>query len=702
MAMTAGIVALFGLAGERHRTGLLAEAEALYRQVLAADPTHLASLHRLAGIAMGQGRPGDAVVLYGRAVDVQPDEAGTFYRLGQALKASGRLDEAASAYGRAVALDPALAPAHGDLGVVLRALGRLPEAVVACRRAAELEPGLARAWSNLASILRLTGDAAGAEQAGREALAIDPADAAALNTLGLMHQDAGRHAQAAATFERALAADPTFAEAAYNMGLALKDRGRREEAKASFDQALRLRPDLAEARVALCMAELPAIYRDEAEIDERRQAYGRALDGLEAVAPADLARGVGASQPFYLAYQGRDDRELQARYGQLVCRAMAAAHPRPPIARPAAGEAVRIGVISGYFRHHANWRLPIRGWLTGLRGRGLRLFGYHTGALVDDQTAEAQRLCEGFVQGPLSTEAWIERIVADRPHVLIYPEVGMDPVVARLAALRLAPVQCASWGHPSTTGYPTIDYFLSSAAMEPAQADGHYAERLVRLPGLSAAYDPPRLPAEPVSRVALGLRDGAKVYWCGQSLYKYHPRHDDLFPAVAKALGEDCQFVFIEFPGAPELTARFRDRLDAAFAVEGLDARRHLVMLPRLTAARFHAALGLADVVLDSVGWSGCNSLLEALAHDLPIVTCPGQLMRGRHGAAILDLLGLAEIVTQNLEAYVALAARLGRDEGFRADLKVRIGAAKHRLTQDDTPAAVLAQFMEKAARSAS
>ena len=76
-------------------------------------------------------------------------------------------------------------------------------------------------------------------------------------------------------------------------------------------------------------------------------------------------------------------------------------------------------------------------------------------------------LCERFVRGPLSLDAWRQAILADAPHVIIYPEVGMDRVSAQLAAQRLAPVQCNAWGHPDTSGLPTLDYYLSSDLMEP-------------------------------------------------------------------------------------------------------------------------------------------------------------------------------------------------------------------------------------------
>ena len=55
------------------------------------------------------------------------------------------------------------------------------------------------------------------------------------------------------------------------------------------------------------------------------------------------------------------------------------------------------------------------------------------------------------------------RQIADQElDVLYYADIGMDPLTYFLAFARLAPVQCVTWGHPVTTGIPTIDYFLSS------------------------------------------------------------------------------------------------------------------------------------------------------------------------------------------------------------------------------------------------
>ncbi len=131
----------------------------------------------------------------------------------------------------------------------------------------------------------------------------------------------------------------------------------------------------------------------------------------------------------------------------------------------------------------------------------------------------------------------------------------------------------------------------------------------------------------------------------------------------------DSRFVFVEFPGSPPLTERFRNRLGRAFAARGLDTERHIVILPRMDAASFVAAMGAADIVLDSIGWSGCNSLVEAIGWGLPIVTLPGATMRSRHGAALLEWLGQSDVVSATREDYVDRAVALAgerRREPYR------------------------------------
>jgi predicted O-linked N-acetylglucosamine transferase (SPINDLY family) len=213
-------------------------------------------------------------------------------------------------------------------------------------------------------------------------------------------------------------------------------------------------------------------------------------------------------------------------------------------------------------------------------------------------------------------------------------------------------------------------------------------------------YEPLRPKPVSVTREELQLRRGATVFWCGQALHKYLPQYDDVFPRIAREAG-DCQFVFIEFFRSRHVTGIFRERLDQAFAAFGLNARDHCVFLPGMNSSAFAAAIGQCDIVLDSIGWSGCNSILESLIHDLPIVTLRGDLMRGRHTAAILQMMDATELVTGSVDDYAAAAVRLARDEPWRKAAKAKIAANKHRLYRDRACITALEEFLDRVVRDA-
>ncbi len=208
---------------------------------------------------------------------------------------------------------------------------------------------------------------------------------------------------------------PNDAESYYIRGRVLLELNRNDEALADFDRALTLKPNHADARFADCFAELPIVYRDALEIDVRRIAYERKLRVLradiEAGRLAAVDKAVSTRQPFYLAYQGRNDRDLQAIYGDMISRVV---EPQFPAATMPVGararRADRVGFASAFFVNHSNWKMPIKGWLSQLdRGR-FKLFGYHLALEHDSETAAAAAMCDRFVQLPLNVAGWRREI----------------------------------------------------------------------------------------------------------------------------------------------------------------------------------------------------------------------------------------------------------------------------------------------------
>jgi predicted O-linked N-acetylglucosamine transferase (SPINDLY family) len=243
---------------------------------------------------------------------------------------------------------------------------------------------------------------------------------------------------------------------------------------------------------------------------------------------------------------------------------------------------------------------------------------------------------------------------------------------------------------------PTLDHFLSADLMEPPDGEAHYTENLVRMPGLGMHYTPDEQAVPAFDRAALGLEPGIPAYWSGQALYKYLPDSDSVFPRIAAAVGA-CQFIFIGFAKSAAVTSMFRERLRLAFAAFGLDADRYCVMLPPMPQERYLAAVGLADVILDTIGWSGGKSTLDCLATNPAVVTIPGRFMRGRHAAAILRRIGCEETIARSLDEYVAIAARLGLDVGWRTRVRRAVAEGKHRAFRDTAYIRALETFLTAA-----
>ncbi|MBF0168356.1 MAG: O-linked N-acetylglucosamine transferase, SPINDLY family protein [Alphaproteobacteria bacterium] len=573
-----------------------------------------------------------------------------------------------------------------------------------------------------------TGDLQGAQTAFKDVLNTNPQDVSALHGLGRVALAAKHYGIAADLLAQAGKLSPSSERLAFDHVQALGALSAVEPGNAQIHyalaQALMALGDCEAARdaaLATLMADpchvgarwlvnrmLPRIYLNSQEIAvwRRRLATGVAI--LEASVNPKSSEEAAHELPgllfgtnFELAYQGQDDKPIQISYGRLVHRVMSAYLPdlaSPPSPKPFAerqDKRIRLGFASSFFTSHTI-ALLFAGWMRHLDRKRFLVHLYLTNGKSDASTRSLAGMSDVFreLQGDLAQAA--RAIRADDLDALIYPDIGMDPKSMALASLKLAPLQMMSWGHPVTSGLASIDIFLSSELMEPEDAQSHYSERLVRLPNISVAYQPASLPQKK-SRSDFGLPgEGSVLYLCCQAHQKYLPGFDRVFTDIARKL-PNARFIFIKHRTRHLDNRRFQARLEMVFKSAGLDPAKHLHFLTWLDWGDYLDLNGVCDVFLDSIGWSGGNTTLEALSRHLPVVTLPSNLMRGRHAYAILKRLDLDDCIAKDTEGFVEIAVRLGSDSSSRQEIRDRIAAGRDRLFNDLAPVRALEEIVAKA-----
>jgi tetratricopeptide (TPR) repeat protein len=309
-------------AGLKHQQqGRLADAERIYRQILAIDSRHAGSLHLLGTLAHQVGWNEVAAQLMRAAVGIDPGHAAYHANLGTVLQAQGRLDESAAAYQQALERNPNLAEAHMNLGTVRHAQGRQQEAAACFRNALALRPDLAEAAMNLGNILQDQGKLAEAAASHEQALAMRPDFAEAFYNLGNVRHTQQLLCEAAACYQRALELKPNLAEAHYNLGNTRQAQDDLTAAADCFIQALVLRPRYAEAHY-----NLGCVLQQMGQLDEALPHFQEAVDGKPGYAQARFGQALAQIQSGDFE---RGWRNYESRWQSIDHETPMRAYPQP-------------------------------------------------------------------------------------------------------------------------------------------------------------------------------------------------------------------------------------------------------------------------------------------------------------------------------------------------------------------------------------
>ncbi|RMF02539.1 MAG: tetratricopeptide repeat protein [Chloroflexi bacterium] len=649
------------------------------------------------GLALKQlGRWAEATAQFHQTLQINPQFGDAYLQLGDTLREQGQMDGAEACYQTASQLHPNQVEPHHKLGLVYLKTGAFAKAEASLKRVIALQPNHAQAHNDLGAACWQQRRVDDAIAHYRQALLLSPNLAEAYNNLGVAYQSQGRFAEAVDTLRQAIRLDPTAAGTHYNLAVLLARQDKIGEAAECYRQALALEPDnlLWQLEMdTLCPAIMPnkaAIDRWRAQLDAALKNYAPGSINLADWLP-QLAAG-NAYPTWHLAYHGRNERPFRQTYARLF----QTAETPPARHRVKAGAAgpYRVGFLVTERHEHIFLSLT-KGLLNHFSAPDLHISVICPPASVPKIQAALTNPRIDFVTLPPDLAQAVAAVKSAGFDLIYYWEVGSDSANYFLPFFRLAAVQVTSWGTPTTTGIPQMDMYLSSSLLEGDGAEAHYSEKLVILPVLPTCFQRPALPSPLKPRSALGLADGDHIYLCVQNLLKIHPDFDSI---LAQILQRDPQGRLVLLNTDVQL---WSEKLLARFRAGMPNVVHRVQFLPRLPAADFLNLIAVADVVLDTVHYSGGNTAHEALAVGTPIVTLPGEFARSRLTLARYKAMGVMDCVATNPPDYVNIALRLGTDPRYRNAIKSKILAANSVLFDDLQAVRAMENFFRQAIQTA-
>ena len=652
-------------------------------------------------------RPAEATKLCEESIAILPGSGELHFYRSNLYVHAGEKAQAIASCKRALALNPGLIAAQQSLSRLLFDTEQFEEAEVSYRREIELTPEHFGPHHQLGVVLNRMARNAEAIELFKRAILLNPNSSASYSSLGAAYtefDEASKEILALAqeNYEKAVALEPGNSDLHYNLAHSYRRGAQLDRAMASFDRAIELNPDNVKARWARVMLWAPAFSSKGADDSPDRSGFGRELAKFQdwwIKGETDGAIFVGELQPFFLTYQEDSNLALLKQYGQVCAMAMQRWLDRqksPAFKRPMAPR-IRLGIVSGDIRVHSVWMALIKGWFQSFDPERFELVVFSLSDRADPETSWARAKSDILIGGPRTLSQWVSAMREQNCEILLYPAVGLSPMALKLASLRLAPVQINTWGHPETSGLPTLDYYVSADCFEPASAQDHYSERLILLPHLGNRTQALRFPSIDPDFAALNIDLERPILVCPGTPFKYQPADDHVFADIARRV-PDAQMVFFR-PDAAALSNLLEARLTKEFEAAGLNVMDHVRFIRWLNFPEFHCLLRRADVMLDTIGFSGYNTAVQAIECGLPLVTREGRFLRGRLASGVLRRMDLQELIVQTKADYVNLVVRLVTDQDYRAHIRQEIQQRSSVLFDDQSAMGPFQDFLESVAR---
>jgi protein O-GlcNAc transferase len=636
----------------------------LTNQLLRLSPTDSNALHIHAIALTHKGSHDEAEAAARKAIAAIQHDPSCHNTLGNILRAKHRYADALREFQTAAQLAPGVPDYHNSIGLILNNMGSFAASIPFLEAAIRLDRRFAKAYMNLGLSYEGLDRYQEALRYLTQAAALAPADegvAYELASFFLRHHCPAKAIEVSTHF---IGRVPTSYRMHVLLGEAYDLDGNYGAALAAYENAQRRFPKSIPLKLRRALL-LPHIPSSNKEIDLVRRHF---LDNLDALMQESLSveelECENIRVPFYGTYYGRNETEARVKLARLfsaVCPALHYVSAHCTAHRTRGGRKIRVGLVDNFLLH----------------GSGLGLYDGLIGLLANDPALEfcllrlttkrQDELQKHLRQGqlkivPKDLARARQSIAALQLDVLLYSELSLSLSTYLLAFARLAPIQAVfAWGHPVTSGISTVDYALSTSLMEPANAQEHYTEKLVQLSSWPFVFHEPRVPAANRSRGELNLPEGT-LYACPLLPFRIHP---DMDPVFVEILERDPAGKIVLFGGehenqwVPSLKARMKETIPAGL-------RDRVIVLPFAQGDTFIQTLRNVDCVLDAFHFSMGVTALPIFAAGLPVVTWPGEVLRGRAVFSFYKRMGLMDLVAKDRAHYVELAVNLAHEPARR------------------------------------
>lgn len=479
-----------------------------------------------------------------------------------------------------------------------------------------------------------------------------------LGLVGTLEIQLSNHAKGAALVKRSLELQPNSPHLWQVYGGAMFTLGDYYESRVAGERAAAMLPN-----DPIAVGNYAAALRESGSTMEALPIFRRAcsLDPTHRVNRSNLL--------FSLLYDENVSAEELRREATSWAETLARTPIDPRPLEASEGKRIRIGVLSNDLRRHAcaYYLIPL---IANLDREYFEVHLFSLSGVVDFVTEKIQKYADGYHEVSKMTEAEVVRAVrAQRCDVMIDlgGYTGASPL--QYMVHRLAPIQMAWLGYPSTTGMKEIDYRITDPIGDPEGFERNYTEKLLRAP-LFCAYHPhvtsPLKIYDRKYRVAdtPALQNGYITFGSCNHIAKLGPKTMRLWSAVLARCPNSK--LLVEAGGLERESAV--NMIVARMEEYGIDTSR-VMLLPRDTVNQY-ITYNMIDIALDTAPVTGGTTTCDTLWMGVPIVTIAGDTFHQRVSAPFLHITGLEELMCDSEDRYVEMACELASDVGRLNDLR--------------------------------